>query len=92
MSVRGSWSGWRRVLNGIPQESVLGSVLISVFIDDQEEGLMSVVLKFADETEIFRWVNSEDDQRDVCRRIWIDWWEWSEIWQMKLNVGRDSAR
>ena len=24
MSVRGSWSGWRRVLSGIPQESVLG--------------------------------------------------------------------
>ena len=55
------------MLSGIPRESVLGSVLISVLIDDQEEGLMSIVLKFADETEIFRWVNSEDDHRGVLQ-------------------------
>ena len=45
---------------------VLGPVLILVFIDDLEKGLMSDVLKLADDTKIFRRVDSEDD-RDVLQ-------------------------
>ena len=81
----GRWSGWRRVLSGIPQGSMLGPVLFLVFIDDLEVGLMSEVLKFADDTKIFRRVDSERDrevlQRDLDRLV-----QWSERWQMKFNV------
>ena len=83
----GRWSGWRRVLSGIPQGSVLGPVLFLVFIDDLEEGLMSEVLKFADDTKIFRRVDSEENremlQRDLDRLV-----QWSEVWQMKFNVDK----
>ena len=72
VGVRGSWSGWRRVLSGIPQESVLGPVLFLVFIDDLEEGVMSGVLKFADDTKIFRRVDSDED-RGLCRETWTNW-------------------
>ena len=81
VGVRGRWSGWRRVLSGIPQGSVLGPVLFLVFIDDLEEGLMSRVLKFADDTKIFRRMDSEEDrellQRDLDRLV-----QWSEVRQM----------
>ena len=87
VGVRGRWSGWRRVLSGIPQGSVLGPVLFLVFIDDLEEGLMSEVLKFADDTKIFGRVDSERDrevlQRDLDRLV-----QWSEKWQMKFNVDK----
>ena len=87
VGVRGHWSGWRRVLSGIPQGSVLGPVLFLVFIDDLEEGLLSEVLKFADDTKIFRRVDSERDrevlQRDLDRLV-----QWSEVWQMRFNVDK----
>jgi hypothetical protein len=87
VGVRGHWSGWRRVLSGIPQGSVLGPVLFLVFIDDLEEGLLSEVLKFADDTKIFRRVDSERDrevlQKDLDRLV-----QWSEVWQMRFNVDK----
>ena len=65
----------------------VGSVLFLVFIDDLEEGLSSDVLKFADDTKIFRRVDSEEDrgalQRDLDRLV-----NWSEVWQMRFNVDK----
>ena len=89
--MRGHWSGWRRVKSGIPEGSVLGPVLLPVlflvFIDDLEEGLLSEVLKFAEDTKIFRRVDSEKDrevlQRDLDRLV-----QWSEVWQMRCNVDK----
>ena len=53
---------------------VLVPVLFLVFIDDLEEGLMIDVLKFAEDTKIFRRVNSEDrNVLQTCRGVWIDW-------------------
>ena len=87
VGVRGRWSRWRRVMTGIPQGSVLGPVLFMVFIDNLEEGLRSDVLKFADDTKIFRRVDSEVDrevlQRDLDRLV-----QWSEVWQMRFNVDK----
>ena len=87
VGVRGSWSGWRRVLSGIPHGSVLGPVLFLVFIDDLEEGVISGVLKFADDTKIFRRVDFDEDrealQRDLDKLV-----HWSEVWQMKFNVDK----
>ena len=64
---------------------MLGPVLFLVFIDDLEVGLMSEVLKFADDTKVFGRVDSESDreglQRDLDRLV-----QWSEKWQMKFNV------
>ena len=58
-----------------------------VFIDDLEQGLMSDVLKFADDTKIFRKVDSREKgellQRDLDRLV-----QWSEVWQMKFNVDK----
>ena len=87
VGVQGHWSGWRRVMSGIPQGSVLGPVLFLIFIDDLEEGLLNEVLKFADDTKIFRRVDSEKDrgvlQRDLDRLV-----QWSEVWQMRFNVDK----
>jgi len=74
------------VISGIPQGSVLGPILFLLFINDLPETLSSAVKLFADDTKIYKEINSERDcidiQQDLDRLS-----EWSETWQLKFNAG-----
>ena len=52
--VDGEVSSWKSVLSGVPQGSVLGPIIVLVHINDLEEGVTSSILKFADDTKLFR--------------------------------------
>ena len=79
--VDGEFSNWKSVLSGVPQGSVLGPILFLIYINDLN------VLKFADDTKLFRKVNTDGDkqylQNDLDRLV-----KWSEKWQMLLNFGK----
>lgn len=94
--VNGSMSTWCKVTSGIPQGSVLGPVLFVVFINDLPEVVKSGVALFADDTKIFRQIESEQD----CELLQQDLdalQTWSDEWQLKfhpdkcknLRVGKD---
>ena len=85
--VDGEVSNWKSVLSGVPQGSVLGPILFLIYINDLDDSTTSNVLKFADDTKLFRKVNTDGDkqhlQNDVDRLV-----KWSEKWQMLFNFGK----
>ena len=85
--VEGEVSSWKSVLSGVPQGSVLGPILFLVYINDLEEGVTGKILKFADDTKLFRKVKEIGDkqnlQYDIDKLV-----KWSEKWQMLFNFGK----
>ena len=74
------------VLSGVPQGSVLGPILFWIYINDLEEGVTGNILKFADDTKLFRKVKEIGDkqklQDDIDKLV-----KWSEKWQTLFNFG-----
>ena len=85
--INGSSSSWRDVTSGVPQGSVLGPLLFIIYINDLDQGLMSKISKFADDTKIG--INASNElavkqlQEDLNRIG-----DWSEKWQMPFNLDK----
>ena len=65
--VDGEISNWKSVLSGVPQGSVLSPILflIYIYINDLEDDISSKVLKFADDTKVFRKVTNDTDKQSL---------------------------
>ena len=87
VSVEGETSAWTAVHSGVRQGSVLGPLLFLVYINDLEDGVASNILKFADDTKIFRRAQT----RQECRTLQDDLnrlEQWSAKWQMLFNQSK----
>ena len=58
-------SNWKSVLSGVPQGSVLGTLLFLISINDLDDYIISNVLKFADDAKVFRKLNNDGDKQHL---------------------------
>ncbi len=84
-------SEWKPVLSGVPQGSVLGPLLFTVFVNDLPCVVKnSQIALFADDAKIFTTIDSVKSvakfQEDLSR---VD--EWSKAWQLPIAASKCSV-
>ena len=77
--VNGVRSDWAPVLSGVPQGTVLGPLLFSLYINDITEDTDSELILFADDCVCYREIKDTEDtvklQEDIDRlRCWARSW------------------
>jgi len=82
--VNDSYSNWSNVVSGIPQGSVLGPMLFTIFINDIPVDIASSIKIFADDTKIYNTTHHCDIiQSDLDKLAY-----WSEKWLLPFNVDK----
>lgn len=87
VSVNGSHSSYIPVTSGVPQGSVLGPALFLLFINDITSQSSSQLRLFADDTVMYRTINSFTDHQTLQDDL-TNLSNWAKVWQMKFNVSK----
>lgn len=82
--VNGTESSWAPVLSGIPQGSILGPVLFSLFINDMPNNVKSLISLFADDTKIHLPLTSDDSANQLQEDLQV-LEAWSTAMQMRFH-------
>ena len=83
--VQGSKSAWAPVTSGIPQGSVLGPTLFTIFVNDMPSQVANHIKLFADDTKLYCRVpdSTSDLQADIDALA-----RWSEKWLLPFNESK----
>ena len=80
--VNDSRSTFVPVISGVPQGSILGPVLFSIFINDITHDIKSSIKIFADDTKIYAPTADFDTLQSDLYKVF----EWSTKWKLNFNI------
>ena len=85
MQLNGHRSCWSEERSGVPQGSVLGSLIFTIFIDDINEEVLCEISKFTDDIKIANRVNTLNEIRSI--QMTLDKLvAWANRWEMDFNM------
>src|SRR6267154_5992709 len=85
VSINGSCSEWVDVTSGVPQGSILGPLLFTIFINDIDSKVTNDLLKFADDLKMWGRADTIQDRMHLQKDLDM-MGEWSSVNQMPFNV------
>lgn len=85
--VNGYRSQWAPVISGVPQGSVLGPLLFLIYINDIDDGIVSKLSKFADDTKMGANAANPEAVRNLQQDL-SRLGDWSATWSMPFNTAK----
>ena len=85
--VNGQLSQFQPVLSGVPQGSILGPILFTLFVNNIPDELRNIISMYADDTKIYAAVTSELETQSLSDDLKAAE-EWAKKMQMKFNLGK----
>ena len=80
--LNGQNSDWRKINSGVPQGSVLGSLLFLIYINDLPDEIMSICKIFAEDTSLFSKILNTRNSQNVLNSDWEIIKNWAYQWKM----------
>jgi hypothetical protein len=84
VQVEGKHSTIKKVLSGVPQGSVLGSLLFVLYVNDLPDSVKNQVQLFADDLKLI--CDASDDQSIIDDIKELEYWE--NIWLLRFNPSK----
>ena len=85
MALNGENSSWQGITSGVPQGSILGPLLLLIYINDLLDGLSSNCKLFADDTFLFSVVHVVTISSSELNSNLTKISEWAFEWKMSFN-------
>ena len=75
------------IVSGVPQGSVIGRLLLAIYINNLSDHITSELVLFTDDTKLFKEISTLEYslmiQSDMCSIK-----EWSDTWLLKFNLDK----
>jgi len=87
VGVKGKYSRWTEITNGVPQGSVLGPLLFLLYVNDLPDWMLNSIVMFADDTKVWTRISGVDDAAGVQQDL-NQLQNWSNNWLLKFNIDK----